>query len=170
MPQDELFAARKSLDEICVRPEKIISVYSLEKHVWADSNSDEARGERRPELQTIAEFQIDPVRSFLNEILRIMAAPYRPERRDQSIGQGYWIQAEFGSGKSHLLCFLSALALGSREAWIWCARKNSRPGAASGISVPLLGGRLAGQKREKQRPVRDRQNPGGHRRRHDRRG
>ncbi|MDT4896817.1 MAG: hypothetical protein QOH25_1894 [Acidobacteriota bacterium] len=114
---EDLFTQRKSLDEICAVPEKIISVYSLEKHVWADSNSEAGRKARKPELQTIEEFQIDPVRPFLNDVLRNMAAPYNPERRDQSIGQGYWIQAEFGSGKSHLLCFLSALALGSKEAW-----------------------------------------------------
>jgi hypothetical protein len=114
---EDLFTQRKSLDEICAVPEKIISVYSLEKHVWADSNSETARKARKPELQTIEEFQIDPVRPFLNDVLRNVAAPYNPERRDQPIGQGYWIQAEFGSGKSHLLCFLSALALGNKEAW-----------------------------------------------------
>ena len=31
---DDLFAARKTLDQICTVPDKIISVYSLEKHVW----------------------------------------------------------------------------------------------------------------------------------------
>ncbi len=40
-------------------PERIISVYSLEKHVWADSNATEARQTRQPELQTIEEFQFD---------------------------------------------------------------------------------------------------------------
>ena len=114
---EDLFTQRKSLDEICIVPEKIISVYSLEQHVWEKHNSLEARKARKPELQTIEEFQIEPVRAFLNDIFRQMAAPYNPERRDQTIGQGYWIQAEFGSGKSHLLCFLSALGLGTEEAW-----------------------------------------------------
>lgn len=114
---DDLFTTRKSLDQICTVPDKIISVYSLEKHVWADSNSLESRRLRKPELQTIDEFQIDPVRPFLNDILRNLAAPYSPDHRDNPIGQGYWIQAEFGSGKSHLLCFLSALALGKSDAW-----------------------------------------------------
>ena len=72
---DDLFTNRRSMDEICKIPEKIISVYSLEKHVWADANSDLSRRERRPELQTIQEFQIDPVRPFLNDILRNIAAP-----------------------------------------------------------------------------------------------
>lgn len=125
---DDLFTARKSLDEICVVPDKIISVYSLEKHVWADSNSEAARKTRKPEQQTIAEFQIDPVRHFLTDILRKMAAPYKPERRDNPIGQGYWIQSEFGSGKSHLLCFLSALALGHREAWELVREKEHKAG------------------------------------------
>ena len=105
---EDLLTRRKSLDKICTVPEKIISVYSLEKHVWADSNSNAARKARKPELKTIEEFQLDPVRPFLTDVLRNMAAPYKPERQDNPIGQGYWIQAEFGSGKSHLLCLLAA--------------------------------------------------------------
>jgi hypothetical protein len=129
MPEPEnLFESRKSLDEICTVPDKIISVYSLEKHVWADSNSEEARKARQPELQTIEEFQIDPVRPFLTDILRNMAAPYHPERKDNPVGQGYWIQAEFGSGKSHLLCFVAALALGRKEAWEIVRRKEDASG------------------------------------------
>lgn len=119
-----IFTLRKSLDEICSVPEKIISVYSLEQHVWKESNSEVSRKARQPELQTIEEFQIEPVRPFLNDILRQMAAPYNPEKRENPIGQGYWIQAEFGSGKSHLLCFLSALALGSKDAWSIVKKKE----------------------------------------------
>ena len=100
---DDLFTTRKNLAEICTVPEKIISVYSLEKHVWADSNSEASRKARKSELQTIEEFQIDPVRPFLTDIPRNMAAPWKRERKDNPVGQGYWIQAEFGSGKSHLL-------------------------------------------------------------------
>lgn len=125
---ENLFAARKSLDQICVVPDKIISVYSLEKHVWADSNSELSRKARRPELRTLEEFQLDPVRPFLTDILRNLAAPYKPERKDAPIGQGYWIQAEFGSGKSHLLCFLSALALGRQEAWEIVREKEQKAG------------------------------------------
>src|SRR5712692_6060422 len=125
---DDLFTARKSLDEICTVPERIISVYSLEKHVWAESNAVTARQTHTPELQTIQEFQIDPVRPFLNDILRQMAAPYNPERKDNPIGQGYWIQAEFGSGKSHLLCFLAALALGQPAAWDIVRDKENKAG------------------------------------------
>ena len=126
--KDELFTHRKSLDEICKVPEKIISVYSLEKHVWADSNSVEARKARKSELQTAREFQIEPVRPFLNDICRNLAAPYDPNRKDNPVGQGYWIQAEFGSGKSHLLCFLAALALGHKEAWAIVKAKEDKAG------------------------------------------
>jgi hypothetical protein len=126
--KNNLFSARKSMDEICSVPDKIISVYSLEKHVWADSNSEASRKARRPELQTIEEFQLDPVRPFLTDILRNMAAPWKQERRDNPIGQGYWIQAEFGSGKSHLLCCLAALALGRKDAWEIVKKKEETSG------------------------------------------
>ncbi len=127
MPKTEdLFSNRRPLGEICRIPDKIISVYSLEKHVWEDGNAPEARAARRAELRTIEEFQIDPVRGFLTDILRNMAAPYNPARRDNPIGQGYWIQAEFGSGKSHLLCFLSALALGDERVWNLVREKEAK--------------------------------------------
>src|SRR5258706_3838834 len=132
MPKvDELFAVRKSLDEICRVPDKIISVYTLEQHIWADTDETSnktARRQRIPARQTVEEFQINPVRPFLNDILRLMAAPYRPERRDEPIGQGYWIQAEFGSGKSHLLCFLSALTLGDEDIWELVRQKEAKAG------------------------------------------
>jgi len=129
MPRsDNLFTARRSLSEICEVPDKFISVYSLEKHVWAESNSVEARQKRKPELKTIEEFQLDPVRPFLTDVFRNMAAPYKPERRDNPIGQGYWIQAEFGSGKSHLLCFLAAAALGRNEVWDIIRQKEDEAG------------------------------------------
>ncbi len=128
MPKEDIFSSRKSLDEICKVPDRIVSVYSLEKHVWADSNSDAARTKRQPELKTVEEFQLGPVRPFLTDVLRNMAAPYNPDKRDASIGQGYWIQAEFGSGKSHLLCLLAALALGRKEAWDVIQSKEDKAG------------------------------------------
>ncbi|MBN2531851.1 MAG: hypothetical protein JXB88_03110 [Spirochaetales bacterium] len=126
--KDNVFTQRQSVDKICSVPEKIISVYSLEKHVWADSNSIESRNKRLPELKSIEEFQFDPVRPFLTDVLKNMAAPYKPEKRDYPIGQGYWIQAEFGSGKSHLLCVLSALALGKENAWRIIDEKEKKIG------------------------------------------
>jgi hypothetical protein len=132
---EDLFTSRKGLDEICSVPDKIISVYSLEKHVWADSNSKAARKARQPELETVKEFQIDPVRPFLTDVLRNIAAPYKPERRDAPIGQGYWIQAEFGSGKSHLLCLLAALALGRKPAWDIIQEKETKAGRGKRESI-----------------------------------
>jgi hypothetical protein len=132
---ENLFATRKSLDEICTVPDKIISVYALEKHIWADANSLESRKNRLPEEQTVKEFQIGPVRSFLNDILRNMAAPYKPEKKDYPIGQGYWIQAEFGSGKSHLLSFLAALALGNEKVWQLVKAKEADSGQGKRESI-----------------------------------
>ena len=128
MPKQDLFTMRKSLDQICTVPDKIISVYSLEKHVWAESNSQAARQSRKPELKTIEEFQIGPVRPFLTDILRNMAAPYHADKKEHPIGQGYWIQAEFGSGKSHLLSFLSALSLGDKKCWDIVSQKEKKSG------------------------------------------
>lgn len=128
-----LLSYRESLDRICKVPDEIISVYSLEQHVWADGHSPQAIKERRPNLTTIQEFQIGPVLHFLNDIFRQMAAPYRPESRENPIGQGYWIQAEFGSGKSHLLCFLAAMTLGSEEAWKIALDKERQAGRGKSI-------------------------------------
>lgn len=124
---DSLFKSRQPLSSIVTVPSNIISVYSLEQHVWAGSNSPEARAHRLPELQTIREFLIDPVRFFLNDILRQMAAPWQPGSM-ATVGQGYWIQAEWGSGKSHLSCFLAALALGNAEAWNLVKDKEEKAG------------------------------------------
>jgi len=124
--QTDITTVREKLGDICQVPDSIISVYVLEKHIWENGNDIAAIRERKPELRTIDEFQIDPVRPFLNDIFRLMAAPHKPERGATPIGQGYWIQAEFGSGKSHLLCFLAALALGSDEAWEKIRKKEEK--------------------------------------------
>ena len=108
---------RKSLDQITEIPDSLISVYVVENHIWAGGGSSDGRASRQAETRTVAEFLVDPVRPFLNDIFRQMAAPYTPKRRDDPIGQGYWIQAEFGSGKSHLLSFVGALALGREDEW-----------------------------------------------------
>ena len=64
-----------------------------------------------------------------------MAAPYKREKKDNPIGQGYWIQAEFGSGKSHLLCFLASLALGNQEAWDIVKTKEQKAGRGKRESI-----------------------------------
>ncbi len=129
--EHEIFEHREPLRNICEIPDKIISVYTLEQHIWAGESVEEhdlSRQLRIPEPQTVKEFQINPVRVFLSDILRQMAAPYRPERRDMPVGQGYWIQAEFGSGKSHLLCFLAALGLGDKDIWEQVQEKEEKIG------------------------------------------
>ncbi|MGP0070194.1 MAG: hypothetical protein ACLQGP_42170, partial [Isosphaeraceae bacterium] len=67
--------------------------------------------------RTVRDFLIDPVRSLLNDVLRQLAMPYNPSDKTNPIGQGWWVQAEFGSGKSHLLSCLGALALGDKNVW-----------------------------------------------------
>jgi len=119
---------RKSLDQITQAPDSIISVYVVENHIWADNGSPEARAARKAETRTIEEFLIDPVRPFLNDIFRQLAAPYAPEHRDNPIGQGYWVQAEFGSGKSHLLSFVGALALGGDAEWKLIKKREREAG------------------------------------------
>ena len=119
---------RKSLDQITEVPDEIISVYVVENHIWADGGSEELRKKRKAELRTIREFQIDPVRSFLTDFFRKLSAPYDPNRKDNPIGQGYWIQAEFCSGKSHVLSFIGALALGEEGSWDIVKDKEKKDG------------------------------------------
>jgi hypothetical protein len=115
---------RQTLDQLCDVPENIIDVYIVERHIWNGNAGDggkdtevESKRLRRAEPRTIRDFLIDPVRSLLNDVLRQLAAPYDPSSKANPIGQGWWIQAEFGSGKSHLLSFIGALALGDKKAW-----------------------------------------------------
>jgi len=123
---------RKPLDEITSVPKDIISVYVVEQHIWSNQGSEEerllARKMRIPEPRTVEEFLIEPVRSFLVDFFRQLSAPYDRARKDLPIGQGYWIQAEFGSGKSHLLSFLGALALGGEKEWQLVQEKEAKAG------------------------------------------
>lgn len=111
---------RQTLDQLCEVPDDIIDVYVVERHIWQGGTVDveaESKKKRRAEPRTIKDFLIDPVRSLLNDVLRQLAAPYDPSSKANPIGQGWWIQAEFGSGKSHLLSFIGALALGDKQVW-----------------------------------------------------
>lgn len=119
---------RKSLDQIITVPESLTSVYVVERHIWANGGDQSARAARQVEQQTVNEFLIDPVRSFLNDFFRQISAPYLPERKDNPIGQGWWVQAEFGSGKSHLLSFLGAMALGDEFVWKIVQEKEQKIG------------------------------------------
>ena len=111
---------RQTLDQLCDVPDDIIDVYVVERHVWQGGTvQDEAQSKRkrRAEPRTVRDFLIDPVRSLLNDVMRQLAAPYDPNSKTNPIGQGWWIQAEFGSGKSHLLSFIGAVALGDKTVW-----------------------------------------------------
>lgn len=119
---------RKSLDQVTQVPEDIISVYVVENHICDDGGSDDARKDRKAETRTVEEFLIDPVRPFLTDFFRKLSAPYDPSRKDTPIGQGYWIQAEFGSGKSHVLSFIGALALGNKDSWDIVKDKEKKAG------------------------------------------
>lgn len=111
---------RQTLDQLCDVPDDIIDVYVVERHIWQGGTVEgeaESKRKRRAEPRTVKDFLIDPVRSLLNDVLRQLAAPYDPSSKVNPIGQGWWIQAEFGSGKSHLLSFIGALALGDKRVW-----------------------------------------------------
>lgn len=111
---------RQTLDQLCDVPDDIIDVYVVERHIWQGGTVDveaESKKKRRAEPRTVRDFLIDPVRSLLNDVLRQLAAPYDPSSKTNPVGQGWWIQAEFGSGKSHLLSFIGALALGDKQVW-----------------------------------------------------
>ena len=111
---------RQTLDQLCDVPDEIIDVYVVERHIWQGGSVDdeaESKRKRRAEPRTVRDFLIDPVRSLLNDVLRQLAMPYNPSDKTNPIGQGWWVQAEFGSGKSHLLSFLGALALGDKKVW-----------------------------------------------------
>lgn len=111
---------RATLDQLCDVPDEIIDVYVVERHIWQGGTvkaEAEAKRKRQAEPRTVRDFLIDPVRSLLNDVLRQLAAPYDPSSKVNPIGQGWWIQAEFGSGKSHLLSFIGALGLGDKSVW-----------------------------------------------------
>ncbi len=111
---------RQTLDQLCDVPDEIIDVYVVERHIWQGGSVDdeaESKRLRHAEPRTVRDFLIDPVRSLLNDVLRQLATPYNPTDKTNPIGQGWWVQAEFGSGKSHLLSFLGALALGDKKVW-----------------------------------------------------
>jgi hypothetical protein len=116
---NELFT-RQTLDQLCDVPDDIIDVYVVERHIWQGGTIEgeaDSKRKRRAELRTVKDFLIDPVRPLLNDVLRQLAAPYDPNSKINPIGQGWWIQAEFGSGKSHLLSFIGAVALGDKKVW-----------------------------------------------------
>lgn len=129
---DTLFK-RKTMDQVISVPEEIIDVYVVEDHIW--ENKGAGRKNRRPETKTVSEFLIDPVRNIVEQVFRQIAAPYDPSNKVNTVGQGWWIQAEFGSGKSHLLSFMGALALGDEECWEIVRKKEQEAGKGKRESI-----------------------------------
>jgi hypothetical protein len=105
------FEQRKPLSQILTIPKDVQSVYSLTQHVWAGKDEEgrrESKRLNRVRLETLDELLVDPVRGYLNRILEKVA---------DKEGQGWWLQAEFGVGKSHLLAATAILAIGGEAAW-----------------------------------------------------
>ncbi|HPQ15038.1 MAG TPA: hypothetical protein PLP04_07415, partial [Bryobacteraceae bacterium] len=128
-----LFEDRKPLGEILEIPPRVQSVYSLTQHVWAGENEEqrrESKKKNRVRLETLDEFFVDPVRGYLNRIF---------ERVAENEGQGWWLQAEFGVGKSHLLAVTAILAIGGEPAWEHIKkREDEEKKAGPGARVDTL--------------------------------
>ncbi len=127
------FANREPLEKILKVPAKVQSVYSLTQHVW-EGDSEDARLESKKKnlvrLETLDEFYLDPVRNYLNRIL---------EPVSDNTGQGFWIQAEFGVGKSHLLAAAAIMAVGGARAWDRVKeREDSEAKAGPGLRLDSL--------------------------------
>jgi hypothetical protein len=118
------FNKRKPLGEILKIPPRVQSVYSLTQHVWngeSDSERKESKKHNRVRLDTLEEFFIDPVRGYLHRILEHVA---------DGQGQGFWLQAEFGVGKSHLMAATAVLAVGQKSAWEKLKEREDEEGKA----------------------------------------
>lgn len=128
-----LFEARKPLNEIINIPQKVTSVYSLVQHVWAGDDESErrqAKKDGRLRLETLQEFYLEPVRNYLDRFLTMVAVKE---------GQGFWLQAEFGVGKSHMLATEAILALGGPEVWdVVRAKENELPDLGPGRRLDNL--------------------------------
>ncbi|MFQ6041089.1 MAG: hypothetical protein ACE5PV_09555 [Candidatus Poribacteria bacterium] len=120
-----------NFSNILTVPEEVISTYSLEQHVWRCKTTEElllAKQQRQFEEKTLEDFIIDPVRHFLYDFFEKVSAPHKPNQATDPIGQGYWVQAEFGSGKTHLLSFITILALAGEEQWRIIEAKEKEAG------------------------------------------
>jgi hypothetical protein len=103
------FANRKPLGSILEIPKKVQSVYSLTQHVWEGESEEQridSKKHNRPRLDTLGEFLAE------------------------GTGQGFWLQAEFGVGKSHLLAVTSILAVGGATAWDQLKKREDEEGRA----------------------------------------
>jgi hypothetical protein len=126
MPQLKLdaYANRKPLKELLKVPPRVQSVYSLTQHVWAgesDGERQKSKKSNKVRLETLDEFFLDPVRGYLSRIFERIAA---------NEGQGFWVQAEFGVGKSHLLAATAVMSIGGATAWDKVKQREDAEGKA----------------------------------------
>ena len=125
---EDLFTLRKPLGQILDVPEKVTSVYSMVQHIWEGDDGESHEKSRKnnvARVATVDEYFLDPVRSYLERFLADVA---------DGEGQGYWMLAHFGVGKSHLMAVEAILAVGGENAWEIVRRKedeikNLGPGA-----------------------------------------
>ncbi len=137
---EDLLTARKDLGEICTVPDKIISVYSLEKHVWAESNSDAARKARGVAQggQHIPGFAGAQLTHAARDRLEGAFKRVTIQRREH-LGQAR------SEGRAHLSVEISGTWLMQEDADIGEAARNSRkttatvhPPRGQEIAQPLL--------------------------------
>lgn len=122
----ETMESLRPVGEIIALPERIETTISLDEHIWKRRGKGE---EREFELATVRNFVItSELRAYLTEIFRKSTSPYDPQDFEHPIGQGWWVQADFGSGKSHLLAYLTIMATAGEEAWEILTEKERRAG------------------------------------------
>ena len=120
----DAYANRLRLKDLLKVPERVQSVYSLTQHIWEGESDDERRNSKKcnkVRLETLDEFFLDPVRGYLSRIFERIAA---------NEGQGFWVQAEFGVGKSHLLAASAVMAVGGPAAWDKVKQREDAEGKA----------------------------------------
>lgn len=109
---------RKPLSGIIKIPPVIQSVYSLTRHIWRGETVEELKESKRTSnfrSETINELLLDPVRDFFQDFL---------DHIRLGEGQGWWVMADRGSGKSHLLSAAAILALGKKPIWDLIGKKE----------------------------------------------
>ena len=132
----------RPLRELVALPERMEATISLDEHIWLGAS----RGGPLY-LPTLESFVVSAeLRGYLREIFRKLSAPYDPHDGDNAIGQGWWIQAEFGAGKSHLLAFVTVMALADEAAWELLARKEAEAGLGRRESLAQFGEGMLGKR------------------------
>lgn len=104
---------------------EITTTYDLERHVWEE---DSETGMRVVRDKTLSEFLLKPSLSFLSDIIHSMHG-------DSPRPKAYWVQAEYGAGKSHLLAVTVQLALAGPKQWNTIREKEKQEGILPDVSL-----------------------------------